>query len=387
MNKIDIFITCIVLLYRENIINEKEVYNSNDLVKSVLAIGKKKDLGVLEGDVMSPENDLPLLINRMLNTPEAYTDKTSLLGELKLLFRGNEIYYGSARDQIDVEMTDGGLKRSVSSLRNKLYKYYQGTKALNIINKLSYNLNTGKIEKSLQDDIMAVLPELETLCTKGIGKDPGLMGELILSSVDDIDEVLDTIKAEASEGGVMQTGWKQLNKMLQGGFLRGEQAIVCALQHNYKSGFTQSLVMQLARYNKPYMLDKTKKPAIMYISLEDELPNVLRFMYRYLYYNENKKLPENTEDDLSLKSGEEIKEYVMSRLGINGYEVILLRADPALWTYQDIISIVNKYIANGYEIHALVIDYLAKLPTTGCDNSIIGNGLRDMFNRIRNFGS
>ena len=59
-----------------------------------------------------------------------------------------------------------------------------------------------------------------------------------------------------------------------------------------------------------------------------------------------------------------------------------------MWTYQSIFNMVNQYEANGYEVQLLILDYLAILPTTGCDNSgPTGTALRDMFRRMRNFCS
>lgn len=160
-----------------------------------------------------------------------------------------------------------------------------------------------------------------------------------------------------------------------------------SLQHNYKSGFVKSVFIQVARYNKPILKDIKKKPALVYLSFEDETIDTLEFMYTYLYYHENRRLPEN-EDDLKNLTTEQIQEYVIKRLGQNGFEIFLVRADPTLWTYQNIFFLVNQYEAQGYEIKLLVIDYLAILPTTGCDTSgPTGTALRDMFRRVRNFAS
>lgn len=390
MVKMDVLISSIVLLYRERENGKEDEINSGELVKSILSVskGKKRELGYYEGGVTDINKDVVDFIQKMIDDTSLYNDSTTLLGELKILFKDNPAYYESIKDQITAEMTEGGKKRSTNTLRNKLHKYYNEMTIVNHLNRLSFNLSNGRVEKSIQEDLMAILPELEALCKKSRTNDPGLMDTLVLSSQEDVSNIQNKLKREKEEGGVFKTGWKQLNRMLQGGFRKRELAMACALQHNYKSGFTQSLVMQLARHNKPRMKDPSKKPAIMYISLEDEIANVLKFMYRYLYYNENKELPDGTDQDLTMLSAEELQNYVMTRLGANGFEVILLRADPALWTYHDIIGTVNRYEANGYEIQALFIDYLSKLPTIGCENNgVVGNALRDMFNRIRNFVS
>jgi hypothetical protein len=169
--------------------------------------------------------------------------------------------------------------------------------------------------------------------------------------------------------------------MTQGGFRRGEFVLINALPHNFKSGLTQELTMQFPMYNIPKLDDETKKPLIVYISFEDDSTVYTEFMYKYLYNEEFGKNP-----DLSVITADEIAEYIKKRVSINGYHVKMLRVNPSMWTYKDIINKILEYEAHGYEVHACLVDYLAKLPTTGCDRSgPSGTDVRDMFNRIRNF--
>lgn len=387
MVKMDILVASIVLLFREREGTQEEV-DSSELVKSILNISKpKKKEFAYDGEIGDVNSEIIDFINKMIQEPEAYNDLTTLLGELKIIFRNNEVYYDSIKDQLSAEMTDGGKKRSMATLRNKLHKYYNEMIIIQQLNRLSFNFSNGKVEKSVQEDLMAILPELEVLCKKTRTNDPGIMDSLSLSSTDDIANIQKKLLEEKEEGGVLKTGWKQLNRMIDGGFYKGETTMICALQHNYKSGFVQSLVMQLARHNKPRMKDPNKKPAIMYISLEDDMEKILRFMYRYLFYNENKELPDGTPHDITMLTPEQIKEYINSQIGINGYEVIMLRVDPALWTYHDVIATMNKYEALGYELHALLIDYINKLPTIGCTQGPAGVDVRDLWNRLRNANS
>nr|DAN24056.1 MAG TPA: DNA polymerase B Like Replicative Helicase [Caudoviricetes sp.] len=388
MNRIDILITCVILLFREREITKDGTYDSRNLVKSILNVTKPKRRDMLEGDLSNPDTLLIDLLNRMIANPEAYDDKGNLLAELKVIFKTNQLYYDTAADQLKTEMTDGGMKRSVNSMVNKVMQYYKSAMVIQKLNTLTYNLNTGNIKKTVSDDVMDILPELESLCQKTTTKDPGVLNTLQLSSKDDMDNIVSNLKATKEEGGILKTGWVQLNRMLQGGFRKGQMGTVNSLQHNYKSGFLKSIFMQVARFNRPQMKDPKKKPALIYLSFEDETVDTLEYMYTYLYYNENRKLPENTEDDIKNLTTEQIQDYVIKRLGQNGFESIIVRADPSMWTYQSIFNMVNQYEANGYEVQLLILDYLAILPTTGCDNSgPTGTALRDMFRRMRNFCS
>ncbi len=180
---------------------------------------------------------------------------------------------------------------------------------------------------------------------------------------------------------VLKTGWHALNRMLQGGFRRGEMTVISALQHMNKTGFSLSIFKQIALYNKPYMLDMTKKPMLLRISFEDDTNINLDYLYKVL------KTDESLDPvDVSHLTEESMSEYVKQRLEVNGYQIKLLRVDPSQWTYRSICNKIIEYEAQGYEIHALMLDYLGMVPTTGCINSgPTGTDIRDMFRRMRNF--
>jgi len=245
-------------------------------------------------------------------------------------------------------------------------------------------MRTGKLDgDTITAYTQKLITALEALSLKARTKDPGIMDELDIGDENGLGAVLNKVKNQKVEGGKLLSGWKELNEMTQNGFRRGIMCMIAALQHNYKSGFMQSLFMQFAMHNKPALDDPTKKPLILYISFEDDSEVFTEFMYRYLYYNENNELP-----DLTKVTGAEVASYIRKRLSVNGYHVKMMRVNPSEWTYKSLFNKVLELEANGYEIHAMLIDYLYKLPTTGCVTSgPTGNDVLDLFNRVRNFSS
>jgi hypothetical protein len=143
-----------------------------------------------------------------------------------------------------------------------------------------------------------------------------------------------------------------------------------------------SLFKQLAMYNKPYMIDPTKKPLLLRISFEDDVSLNLQFLYQSIKENEtgNKVIIANV-------SVEEMSAYVKEKLQVNGFHVKLMRVDPTQWTYRHICNTILSLEAEGYEVKLLMLDYLAMLPTTGCSIGPMGSDLRDMYRRMRNFCS
>lgn len=141
--------------------------------------------------------------------------------------------------------------------------------------------------------------------------------------------------------------------------------------------------MQLPIYNKPVMKDPTKKPLSLLISFEDDAEIIVNFMYKYLYNAEYGKSP-----DLKTVTSKEMGLYIKNKLSVNGFHIKILRVNPSEWTYKHLFNKILEYEANGFELHFLFLDYLSKLPTTGCLTSgPMGTDMRDLFNRIRNFVS
>lgn len=378
-NKVDILIKCIVLLYRESELQDPSNDRSKDLIKTVI-----NTLNVGKGSLIGGESiiieDLKHLITDMLNNPDNY-DKLNLLQSLELILKDKENILKIVDKNINLESTPAGLKRSILSMRNHLSNFYKETEIGNIIKKASYQLTTNNIDTSIQEFTTTLITNLEALTVSTRTKDAGIVDEVDMHDDESVGKTMDTVKKLAEENGKMITGWKSVNRMLNGGFRKGEQWVVSALQHNYKSGFMQSLFVQLATLNKPDMIDANKKPLIILFSFEDDVSIISEFIYRYIYFNENKVLP-----DMSTLTGKEVGNYISKKLSVNGYHVKILRINPSEWTYKHMFNKTLEYEAEGYEIHAVLIDYLSKLPTTGCITSgPSGTDVRDLFNRVRNF--
>ena len=380
-NKVDILIKCIVLLYRESELQDPSNDRSKDLIKTVI-----NTLNVGKGSLIGGESiiieDLKHLITDMLNNPDNY-DKLNLLQSLELILKDKENILKIVDKNINLESSPAGLKRSILSMRNHLSNFYKETEIGNIIKKASYQLTTNNIDTSIQEFTTTLITNLEALTVSTRTKDAGIVDEVDMHDDESVGKTMDTVKKLAEENGKMITGWKSVNRMLNGGFRKGEQWVVSALQHNYKSGFMQSLFVQLATLNKPDMIDANKKPLIILFSFEDDVSIISEFIYRYIYFNENKVLP-----DMSTLTGKEVGNYISKKLSVNGYHVKILRINPSEWTYKHMFNKTLEYEAEGYEIHNVIIDYLSKLPTTGCITSgPMGTDVRDLFNRVRNFCS
>lgn len=178
-------------------------------------------------------------------------------------------------------------------------------------------------------------------------------------------------------------GWQDINDMFNGMVRRGECMVIPALQHNYKTGFSLSLFIQACLFNTPKLIDPTKKPLLVRISFEDSATLNLQFIYKYLYENETGLVID--EKDVAKIDPIAIANYVNERLAKTGFNVKILKIDPMSWTLSDLFNKIMQYEAEGYEVQLCMVDYLPKLPTTGCVGNNGSEEYRNMLERARQF--
>ena len=383
MNKIDILFKCITLLFRESQLDDISAENSKNLVKTIISQMKaQNNKKPIFGGVADITDELMNLCLDMCNEGDGY-DKLNLIQSLEVILKDNSSLYSSIEKTLNIEIEQPGLKRSILSLRRNLENHYKEVETMNIIKKAAYQISLGKLEEGIQEFTSKLIINLEALNNRTKTKDPGIVDEIDMSDGHDLDEIFQKVKKQTVEDGRLRTGWKELNMMLNGGLRKGETVLTSALQHNYKSGFLRSLFAQLCMYNKPQLKNKDKKPLNVFISFEDDSDIVAEFFFKYLYFTETGEAA-----DLSSVEPGDITNYLIKHLTRTGYNVKFIRANPAEWTYKSILNKILEYEASGYEIHCLFLDYLSKLPTTGCDNTgPIGTALREMLTRLRDYTS
>lgn len=379
-NKLNILISCFVLLSREmQLYKDSDIKDySTDLVKAILDLFNKESKPLLGSETVATDN-LTTFINTVVDDIETY-DVTSIVDNLSIILKDSQSLLNTVTKTLSNELTESALKKSVVSNRKQLENYLGEQEVRKKIGKAFFELNSGGYKGNFKSYIGDLVTQLESLSTKASAKTPGVVSEMDIEC-DTMHEVLSSIKVIADGDGKMRTGWKKVNKMLQGGFRRGEMVMIPSLPHNYKSGLSQSLFLQASRHNKPVMIDPTKKPLNIYISFEDDAEVFTTFMYTYLYFEKHRKLP-NIEET----TPKEMQDFMKERLKVNGYHVKMLRINPADWSFKDLFNYILRLEADGYEIHQCVVDYLSKLPTTGCAGTG-GVEYRDLYDKCRQFFS
>lgn len=375
----DILCSSLTLLHRENKLGQTGSSNG-ELIKNIIQLDKNSDKRRPIGADTNFNTELTNLVIDYINYPENYDD-TTLIDTLGSIYRDRLDQLPPLSKSLTEDQSDRVLKNSIVKLSNRLTTYYKEYSIKNLITRFYKDMNSTDTEKTISEKTSELIVNLETYLGGSKKNDPAIIDEIDMGDEQSLQNVVQKVKDNSENANILQSGWKELNKMTQGGFRRGEMWMVGALPHNYKSGLLQSLFVQFCIHNKPVMKDKNKKPMIIYISFEDNSEIFTPFMFKYLYLIEHNELP-----NIKKISKEEMSSYIKSKLTVNGFHPVTLRVDPLKWTIKDLMNKIISYEAVGYEIHACIIDYLSKMPTTGCDHSGPGGtDVRDMFQRCRQF--
>lgn len=178
---------------------------------------------------------------------------------------------------------------------------------------------------------------------------------------------------------VIHTGLQGLNRMCgkRKGFALGESVMFCALSHNYKSSMLMAIALWIVAYSTPPI--SSKKPMILFVSLENEaFENMMQWFHK-LYYMLHGKLPENMSD-------EDIATCIQEYFSSKGYTLVIERYLPAVFGFDELVSLIERYTSSGFKIHAVMIDYLSQMksPTT---NSNVANhqAVKILFNSVCNY--
>lgn len=384
MKKYDILLKSINLLYREKQLKLDDV--SNDLVISTIRSMKTKyNKHSIFGGGEEVLNNLKNYVEELATSASDSIELESILQSVKVILNGFKDLYSVFEESLRTEISEAKLKSSVTAMRRMLKNFHREMEIADLVSRAHYYFNNQHQfgVKSTNDFLEELVTKLEALELSTRYKDPAIVNEVDLGDDVTLSEIAKEVKDEGNSLGILKTGWQSLNNMIQGGFRRGELAVIGALQHGYKSSLLVSIFIQIIIYNKPTLKDSSKKPLLLFYSMEDPLKNIFSFIYRYFYYDEFGKLPNMT----SIKK-EELSSYVRAKLSKNGFHVKFARIDPSEWTYKSLFSNVLNFEAEGYEIIACFVDYLDMIPKTGCTgNGTAGSDIQDMYKRVRNFMS
>ena len=375
-SRLTVFLKCLQLLFRDGGENKN---STRELITNILTIYKPMDsFAITGGEQESTEKIRDYLLECL---DEEILNREIILQNL------NDILKTSTRKDTAIDMfkmvEEDDNKNIIRALENELNNKIYIYRIKKTLNGYTYDFDKKFKSGMSPDDMLSKIIEELTILTKNIkNKDDAIVNEVDLDNVENVSKVFQVVKeTNEAEGFKFKLGLRALNKITNNGYKDSEFVIWNALQHNYKSGMLASSLIGIARYNKPIMTDPSKIPLLLYVSLEDDLDILFEFLYRQMYYTDNK-----VKADMANTTKEEMSKYVKDKLQETGFKVKFIRVDPSDWSYSSFFSLIEKYEKDGFELKSVILDYLSLIPTVGCiATGAVGSDLRDLYRRVRNF--
>lgn len=377
---------CITLAFCENIASNGKIKSTEVILGAVGKLKLPEQVSDVDAGRLTIIALRETLYNLINDESGDVIDVNVLLQRIRIDV-GDDIGVYDAIEPISKysELPKEDLLKICRKLRDELHKFLDQMSIKEIISKAHRDLFYSRKPLEWDKFINSVVSDLETH-TKGMNKAQKsyMLNLASMSDPKSIAEILEKAKQDNEGVGGFKTGWQAVNRMLgdSENLRRGMFVLVGALTHCYKSGFTHDLFRHACIYNHPHVSEKTKKPAILYFSSENRAEEDLIRMYVALKENE-------TGEAVNIRHIDPIEasEYISKRLMETGFHVEMMRIDGGNFSYMDLFNLVIEYESAGYEIQAIFFDYLSLIELKGIQNSMQGEGLRQLMQRVRTFMS
>ena len=389
-----LLIKVMTLLYKEALFKEPQD-RSISLAKEIIGMVRLPEGGTEANEFRDRLHELKKTALWMTTTEDSGPfDRNGLLQRIRVasgaddtLFQAFEIGMEDPY-RVDEEGKKGidpvATAVQCQNIRSEIYDHRRQARFKELAKQAYYKANVDSEESyDIGETMREMARQLEEVANIGNStRVKGMVDEVYFEDEEDSVRVLKQTKMALSIEGALKFGQQALNDACHdhGAALRGEQWLISALSHNYKSGFGLTCFADFALFNKPMMLDPTKKPLLMHITTENELTQNVAALSTMLKERETGK-PYLAGDMNPVEDAKYIKE----RLGVKGYHTYMSRVDPSETSVFEIFELAERLEAQGYEIHGIFIDYPAMLDKRGLTMTTAGSELRDILRRIRNF--
>lgn len=345
----------ITALYFDDLAEDNGAYIIEELQHSLVNIKTEGRGTACIGSEDAAIESLRYTAEWMLTSSEGGYSRENILQRVKVNLQGNNDYIDIIENSLDVKVTADDARKKVNEILSELRFEKGKSKLRKLISVANAKLNFSGEYIENAEFIRELQGELEELGSSKTGEITGHIGSVNFDDPDAIKELLSKSIEGSSDEGLISIGLQGIDRAFNK-VHRGSMVNVNACTHCYKSGMLLDIAMNIPVYNDPWMWDADKKPLILRISFENTLEQDITNMYKKYYelkYGKRCKM-----GDINLADAtKELRDHFSSR----GYHFAMEAYDPNNFTVYDLFDVLNKYLENGFEIHAVTCDYLSMI--------------------------
>lgn len=384
MNYKMITINALTLLYWENQIASGS--DSKPLIKNVLQYANPAKDSVDSERVKDVYESLQVLLLKMMSNPHLCQSKELIIQQVRMVSGEDPHVLEVIEGAVDLRLDEAAIKNHCRSLIQELNDVIRKAEFRKRFQEYSKTIIYGEGDFNLNEITRSMITQFEGYAhDRGERPEhtPGVMDFINFQDEESLRKSFDRAQKQISPDEIIKFGLQGLNRIFgeQMGGRRGEMVLVGGLQHHYKSGLIMKMTSGAALYNIPKLKDPKKKPAIVLISSENDLPINMQTMYKGCVEPTLGRQIKKSEIDPNIAA-----QFMREKFAENGWHFLMFRINPDEFTFSSLQQLTLGLEADGYEIIVMTFDYLAMMSTKGFDNGgITGRDKQALFKRTRNF--
>lgn len=384
MNYKTIIINALTLLYWENQITGSS--DSRSLIKSAIQLANPSKESMDTALVKEQYESLQVLIIKMMSNETLCKTKELIIHNVRMIAGEEPYVIEIIESALNLAMDEVAIKSHCRSLIGELNDVLRKAEFRKKFMDYSKKVLYGEEEFELTAIARSLVTSMESYTLEDGDKPEntaGVMDFVDFNNEESLLKIFNKAKDKISPEKIIKWPLQALNRLFgeQGGGRRGEFVLIGGLQHHGKSAITMMMTRGAALYNKPALNDPKKKPAIVLISSENDLPINMQTMYKQTVEPTiGRPIKKNDIDPTTAA------QLMKEKFGEQGWHFLMFRVNPDEFTFSSLQSLTLGLEANGYEIVVMTFDYLAMISTKGFDNGgITGRDKQALFKRTRNF--
>lgn len=384
MNYKLLIVNALTLLYWESQISAGS--DSTGLVKEVMSSINPEKLAADSGQKKEFFEDLQALIIKMSINKGLRESKEMILQTARIICEDEASLMDAIEESLHMHMDENAIKRHCRMLIDDLKEITKKNQFKRSFQDMAKQVLYSESDFKLNDIARSIINRFEPYAINqddNVRNMRGVMDFVDFNDEESLKAIFSKAQRSISPEEIMKFHLQGLNRMFgeQMGGRRGEQILIGGLQHHFKSGLAMGMTRGVAQYNVPHLNNPKKKPAIVLISSENDLPINIQTMYKQCLEPKLQKTIRKNEINSS-----EAAKYMREEFSRNGWHFLMFRINPDEFTFDDYQSMILGLEADDYEIIVCTIDYLAMISTKGMDGGgITGRDKQALFKRVRNF--
>lgn len=206
--------------------------------------------------------------------------------------------------------------------------------------------------KKLDEDLFKLASKIDSVRKET--RDTGAISQFSLDSEDFENSVETVVNDLKDRNKILKTGIMRLNTFLSPGYMGKRLYTYIALPGGGKSTMLLKSAVDIKKYNKGVVAsDPTKRPAVLYITLENGLSETVERLFNMVASDDDirnftpKQVMKKLREDGEMKCTD--KDNIDIIIQYRGFENL---------TTQDLYGIIDDLSDDGYEVIALILDYI-----------------------------